>query len=77
SAMVLGDAIGNHHVAFRRPNWRSGSDQDADLSIATRKMLLDRLTSEDMALVGFHLPNGGLGRAEKGSDGFNFVAKDA
>ena len=76
SAMVLGDAIGNHHVAFRRPDWRSGSDQDADLAIATRKMLLDRLTSEDMALVGFHLPNGGLGHAEKGRDGFNFVAKD-
>jgi hypothetical protein len=27
--MVLGDAIGNHHVAFERPDWASGSDQDA------------------------------------------------
>jgi len=28
SAMILGDAIGNNHVAFARPDWRSGSDQD-------------------------------------------------
>ncbi len=74
AAMVLGDAIGNHHVAFRKPDWRSGSDQDPDLAIATRNMLFDRLTSEDIALVGFHLPEGGIGRAEKAGDGFRFVA---
>ncbi len=75
SAMILGDAIGNHHVAFRRPDWRSGSDQDADLAIKSRKMLLDRLSSEQMALVGFHLPEGGIGRAETGADGYRFVSE--
>src|SRR5690606_8232071 len=28
SLMVLGDPLGNHHVAFERPEWESGSDQD-------------------------------------------------
>lgn len=73
AALVVGDAIGNHHVAFRRPEWQSGSDQDAATAIASRRMLLDRLTMEQMPLAGFHLPNGGIGRAEKADDGYRFV----
>ncbi len=75
SALILGDAIGNHHVAFQRPHWPSGSDQDAETAIATRKMLFDRLISEKMALVGFHLPNGGMGHAEVDGDGFRFIGE--
>ncbi len=77
AALVVGDAIGNHHVAFARPDWPSGSDQDADTAIDTRNRLLDRLTAEHLTLVGFHLPGGGMGRAEKSQDGYRFVPEDA
>lgn len=73
AALVVGDAIGNHHVAFRRPAWHSGADQDAETAAATRQVLFDRLTHEDLALIGFHLPGGGIGRAEKAGDGYRFV----
>ena len=73
SAMVIGDAIGNHHVAFRKPEWASGSDQDAETAIVSRKMLFDRLTAEQMSVVGFHLPNGGMGRVDVDGDGFRFI----
>lgn len=76
AALVLGDAIGNHHVAFHQPGWHSGSDQDAETAAATRAMLFDRLTQENMALAGFHLPNGGMGRAVKQADGYRFIAED-
>lgn len=74
AVMVVGDAIGNHHVAFERPDWASGSDQDADMAAATRVRLLDRLANEQIGLIGYHLPEGGLGRAEKSGDGYRFVA---
>lgn len=73
AALIVGDAIGNHHVAFRKPGWESGSDQDAGTAVTTRKMLFDRLTSEQMSVVGFHLPNGGLGRVERDDDGYRFL----
>lgn len=76
AALVVGDAIGNHHVAFARPDWPSGSDQDADTAIGSRKRLLDRAASEQMTLVGFHLPGGGIGRAEKTADGYRFLSED-
>ena len=73
AALIVGDAIGNHHVAFAKPGWESGSDQDGATAVATRQMLLDRLSHEQMALVGFHLPDGGMGRAEKEGSAYRFV----
>ena len=73
SVMVVGDALGNHHVAFERPDWASGSDQDGEQAAQTRAVLLDQLASEQMALIGYHLPGGGVGRAERAGSGFRFV----
>lgn len=73
SVMVLGDAIGNHHVAFARPGWPSGSDQERDLAIESRIRLFERVAQEQMRIVGFHLPGGGIGRAERSGDGYIFV----
>lgn len=70
--MVVGDALGNHHVAFEHPGWHSGSDQDEATAAATRTRLLDQLTVDQMRLIGFHLP-GGLGRAERQGDGYVFL----
>lgn len=72
-AMVLGDCIGNHHVGFERPDWASGSDQDKDMAAATRVTLLDRLVAEKHAIIGYHLPGGGIGRAERADSGYRFV----
>lgn len=72
ATMILGDAIGNDHVAFARPGWISGSDQDAAMAAETRLRLLDRITADDMAVVGFHLGGGGIGRVEALSEGYAF-----
>ena len=73
AAMILGDAIANHHVAFARPDWPSGSDQDPEAAARTRRRLLDRLAAEKMRLAGFHLPGGGLGRVEASGGAWRFV----
>lgn len=77
SVMVLGDAIGNHHVAFEKPGWVSGSDQDGEMAAATRLRLFDKITADKMRVIGFHLPGGGLGHADAQGDGFVFVPEGA
>ncbi|WP_439138283.1 MBL fold metallo-hydrolase [Roseicyclus sp.] len=72
AVMVLGDAIGNGHIAFARPEWTSGSDQDPEMAAATRGRLFAQITAADMTVIGFHLPGGGIGRVVQGSDGFTF-----
>ena len=73
-ALVVGDALNNHHVAFRKPEWISaGLDQDPNLAAETRKKLLEKIVFEQLKIVGFHLPNGGIGHVEKIGEGYNFV----
>jgi glyoxylase-like metal-dependent hydrolase (beta-lactamase superfamily II) len=74
SAMVTGDALGNHHVAFERPDWPSGQDQDRDRAAAMRPALLDQIVAEGMTIIGYHLPDGGIGRAERAGGAYRFVA---
>ncbi len=75
SVMIVGDAIGNGHVAFARPDVASGSDQDTAKGATTRMALLDRLATEQMPMVGFHLPNGGLGRVERHNNNYRFISE--
>ncbi len=74
--LIGGDAIGNHHVAFARPEWPHGADQDTTLGAQTRARLLDKLAQEQIALIGFHLPGGGIGRVERNGDAYRFVTED-
>ena len=73
SALIVGDALNNHHVAFKRPNWLSGLDQDPEMAALTRQNLLNRSSSEDMLLIGFHLPGGGIGRVVQSGKEYSFV----
>jgi hypothetical protein len=75
SAFIIGDAIVNDHIALARPDWPTGSDQDLALGATTRARLVERLAANDMVAIGFHLSQGGVGRIERGPDGYRFIAE--
>jgi glyoxylase-like metal-dependent hydrolase (beta-lactamase superfamily II) len=77
SVMVVGDSIGNHHVAFAAPGWHSGSDQDKETAAATRQSLLDQMSAEKTRIIGYHLPGGGMGHVERKGDAYRFVPQGA
>lgn len=77
AVMILGDCIGNDHVAFEKPQWHSGSDQDQEMGAKTRTMLLDQLAADKTRIIGYHLVGNGTGYVEKTGSGFTFVAEDA
>lgn len=73
SALVVGDAITNVAVSLAHPEWPSGSDQDTEKGIETRKMLLDRLATDGSRIIGFHMPHPGLGVVERSGNAYAFV----
>lgn len=75
SLTILGDAIVNAPVSFRRPDWRYGTDQDPDKAIETRKKLLDRMASDHSRIIGFHLPTPGIGHVERDGNAYRFTAE--
>ena len=77
AVMILGDSIGNHHVAFEKPEWHSGSDQDQEMAAQTRLRLMDQLAFEKTRIIGFHLSGNGTGFVEKTASGYTFVSEEA
>ena len=75
SVMILGDCIGNDHIAFAKPEWQSGSDQDPETAVATRLKLMDRLSHEKMRVIGYHLTGNGVGYVDKTTGGYAFVTE--
>jgi glyoxylase-like metal-dependent hydrolase (beta-lactamase superfamily II) len=76
AVMIVGDCIGNHHVAFEKPEWHSGSDQDQEKAALTRLRLLDQLSLEKTRIIGFHLPGNGTGFVDKTASGYAFVPEE-
>ncbi|WIY24719.1 MBL fold metallo-hydrolase [Parasedimentitalea psychrophila] len=75
SVMILGDSIGNDHIAFAKPDWNSGSDQDPETAAKTRTTLMDQLSHEKTRVIGYHLSGNGIGYVDKMADGYAFVAE--
>ncbi|MEN3794359.1 MBL fold metallo-hydrolase [Fulvimarina sp. MAC3] len=75
--MVVGDAISNDPISFLRPDLAWGADMDSEAGATTRKRLLDRLANDRMRFVGFHLPDGGMGRVETSGAAYKFVPSSA
>jgi len=71
--LVIGDAIGHPVVSFQRPGWVVGTDQDPQKAIKARKALLDRMASEKIACLGYHLTAPGMGFAERHEGAYRFV----
>ena len=71
--IVLGDALTHPLVSFAYPGWIPASDQDGERAIATRRKLLDRLATEKLRIIGYHLPGSGAGYVERANAAFRFV----
>ncbi len=71
--VVVGDAFTHPVLSFARPDWSTGFDQDGATAAASRRRLLGKLASEKLAFSAYHLPRGGLGRAEASGTAFRFV----
>lgn len=73
ATMILGDCIGNDHIAFARPEWNSGSDQDQERAAQTRVALMDELHHDKMRIIGYHLTGNGIGYVDRTAGRYVFV----
>jgi len=73
SIMLVGDALTNVAVSFAKPAWHTNSDQNPEQGAATRLKLLDRLSADQSILIGYHLPQSGIGRVAREKNAYRFV----
>lgn len=70
--LIGGDALPSA-VSFAKPDWHWGTDQDPALGAQTRKKLLDRLATDKVRLIGFHLPHPGDGMVQAEGSAYRFI----
>lgn len=75
AAVILGDALTNQVISFQKPDWPVGPDHDRVKGAQTRRALLDRLAADRPRIVGYHLPDPGIGRVERQGDAYRYVAE--
>lgn len=71
--IALGDAMTHAYANFAHPEWFNGTDTDGDLTVATRKRLLDMASADRMAVLGYHFPFPGVGHVKREGDSYSFV----
>jgi glyoxylase-like metal-dependent hydrolase (beta-lactamase superfamily II) len=72
--LIGGDALTHPLISFRHPDWRSETDHVPEQAAETRVRLLDRLATDRMTLLGFHLPFPGLGKVERKDGVYRYIA---
>jgi glyoxylase-like metal-dependent hydrolase (beta-lactamase superfamily II) len=73
--IVIGGDFCNHYVlSLRYPDWHVSFDMDKDMGVATRKRMLDMLSTDRVPFTSYHMPFPAVGFVEKGADGdYRFV----
>ncbi|UXU76331.1 MULTISPECIES: MBL fold metallo-hydrolase [unclassified Paracoccus (in: a-proteobacteria)] len=73
---VTGDFI-TMPASFLRPDLGSAVDHDPARAAETRRSTLDRLADEGWTILGYHLPDGGIGRVRRQGDAFTLETEPA
>lgn len=59
------DVANNSVFALQQPDWHVGFDYDKPQGAATRRRVMDMVSNEKLAVVGYHMPFPALGYVEK------------
>ena len=62
-------------TGFARPELGTATDHDPELAAKTRSAMLARLADEKWQILGYHLPDGGIGRVSRKGDAFSFESE--
>lgn len=72
--LVLTADTANHFVvSLQRPDWEVAFDLDKQQAAATRKRVFDRIATDRLPFIGYHMPFPSVGFVEKRDQGFRFV----
>lgn len=71
--IALGDSMSHAWTNFAHPEWYNSFDDDGDMTVATRKRLLDMAATDRMAVLGYHFPFPGVGHVARDGDAYRFV----
>lgn len=75
NTLLLWGDITNHHVfSLQYPDSLVGFDDDKDMAIKTRKRVLDMAATDELMVIGYHMPYPAVGHVERQGDSYRWVS---
>ena len=72
--MMLNDTVAHFVASFAHPEWAFSMDDDAEAAAVTRRRILDRVSSDGIPVIGYHIPFPSIGYVEANKEGgFTFL----
>ena len=60
-------------MAIQRPEWHLDVDDDKEKAVATRKRMLDMVSTDKLFIAGYRMPFPALGMVERTASGYRWV----
>jgi len=70
--LLLNDTVAHYAASFAHPNWEFSMDDDPTKAAIARHRILDRAATDDISVIGFHLPFPALGHVTTTKTAFEF-----
>ena len=70
--LLLNDTVAHYVASFAYPHWAFSMDDDPEMAAKTRYRLLDAAATDNIPVIGFHLPFPSIGFVERHQDAFEF-----
>lgn len=70
--LMLNDTVAHCAASFARPDWHFSMDDDPDMAALTRQRMLDMAATENIPIIGFHMPFPAIGHVEKTGNGYTY-----
>lgn len=74
--LIWADVSNNSIFSVQRPDWYGSFDDDKDAAVATRKRVFDMVATENLPVVGYHMPFPALGFVERAGAGYRWLPAD-
>jgi glyoxylase-like metal-dependent hydrolase (beta-lactamase superfamily II) len=71
--LIWGDVANHYVMAIQKPEWHVSFDDIKDMAAATRKRILDMVSTDRIPVAGFHMPFPSIGFVEKAGGGYRWV----
>lgn len=70
--MMLNDTVAHYVASFAHPDWAFSMDDDPDAAAVSRRRILNRVASDNIPVIGFHIPFPSIGYVAGKDKGFEF-----
>ena len=71
--MLTADTANHFVLSLQRPDWEVKFDMDKAMAAASRKKVFDRIATDRIPFIGYHMPYPSVGFIEKAGEGYRFV----